>query len=416
MSLATFRLSLRLRRSMRLDKNCKDPKRFLWIFAAMVPLLVHLSWLLAVLTELAIFWWTVPIVIFIVIPIADKLGKGDKENLPDFMLERLKDVRYYRWLTFLYLPNQYLALVFASWCWAGGGWVILAFEDSLGLMISVGTVGGIGINAAHELGHKLPRLEVRLSKIALAQSCYGHFYVEHNRGHHVKVATPDDPASALMGQTVYGFVPNSVLGGLRSAWQLERARLRTRNHRFWSPRNNILNAWSLSVALFVILTVWFGIEILPWLVGQAVIGICLLEVVNYLEHYGLRRQRLQNGRYEAVRPVHSWNGSSGVSNIFLFHLQRHSDHHANPRRRYQVLRHQEEAPQLPMGYAGMIVLALVPPLWRRVMDPRVLRHYNGNIALAAVKPSRGNGIWARNIQELASRHNSKSYRRPTGDR
>lgn len=142
----------------------------------------------------------------------------------------------------------------------------------------------------------------------------------------------------------------------------------------------------MTLVLFTGLVVGFGVEVLPWLIGQAVIGIFLLETINYLEHYGLRRQQRPDGSYEKVRPSHSWNSNSVISNVFLFHLQRHSDHHANPQRRYQALCHADEAPQLPAGYATMVVVALIPPLWRRLMDPRVLAHYGGDISLAATHP------------------------------
>src|SRR6202012_4780723 len=125
---------------------------------------------------------------------------------------------------------------------------------------------------------------------------------------------------------------------------------------------------------------------LPCRIGQAIIGFCLLETVNYIEHYGLRRQKLDSGRYERVRPAHSWNSSTMIANVLLFHLQRHSDHHANPLRKYQVLRHFDEAPQLPSGYTAMLLLALFPPLWHRVMDARVIDFYRGDIRLAALKP------------------------------
>ena len=156
----------------------------------------------------------------------------------------------------------------------------------------------------------------------------------------------------------------------------------------WTWRNDILGAWAMTVVLFGALTLAFGPEILPWLALQAVGGFLLLEVVNYLEHYGLRRQRREDGRYERCRAEHSWNSNNVASNVLLYHLQRHSDHHANPTRRYQALRHVDEAPQLPTGYAGMILLAIVPPLWRRVMDRRLVEHYGGDLSLANVKPSR----------------------------
>jgi alkane 1-monooxygenase len=253
-------------------------------------------------------------------------------------------------------------------------------------MATIGLIGGLAINAAHELGHTRVQTGRRLSKVALAQTCYGHFFVEHHCGHHVRVATAEDPASARLGESLYAFIPRSVFGSLRSAWSLEARRLAGIGKPRWTLSNDVLNAWLLSVALFVVLAVWFGPVVLPWLIGQAIIGFCLLESVNYLEHYGLRRQKLASGRYERVRPAHSWNSSTVVVSVLLFRLQRHSDHHVNPLRNYQALRHVDEAPQLPSGYSGMLLLAMFPPLWRRVMDPRVLDFYRGDIRLAALKP------------------------------
>lgn len=189
-----------------------------------------------------------------------------------------------------------------------------------------------------------------------------------------------------MGENVYLFHYRSIFGSLRSAWRIERRRLARRGKSPWTLHNDILNAWLMTAVLFAALVVGFGLEVLPWLVGQAVVGIFMMETINYLEHYGLRRQRRPDGGYEQVRPAHSWNSNSVVSNVFLFHLQRHSDHHANPQRRYQALRHTDGAPQLPAGYATMLVLALVPSLWRRVMDQRVLAHYGGDIHMAALSP------------------------------
>ncbi len=250
----------------------------------------------------------------------------------------------------------------------------------------MGIVSGIAINTAHELGHKRAGLERWLSKVALAQSGYGHFFIEHNRGHHVRVATPEDPASARLGESFWAFLPRTVAGSLRSAWGLERARLARGGRSSWTLRNDILNAWAMTALLFGGLTAAFGLVVLPYLLAQAVLGFCLLEVVNYLEHYGLLRQRREDGRYERCRPEHSWNSNNVASNVLLYHLQRHSDHHANPTRRYQALRHVDEAPQLPTGYAGMILIALVPPLWRQVMDRRLLDHYGGDARRANIAP------------------------------
>lgn len=389
----------------------KRPRKYLWLLAAAVPALVFPCWAGAQHTGFGVFWWGVPILAFVIIPVVDHLMGPDVVDNPDeSVLAWLETNRFYRWATYLYLPNQYLSLVFACWVWSGGGWVAMGFAEKVGLMATVGLVGGLAINAAHELGHTRVRAERRLSKVALAQTCYGHFYVEHNRGHHVRVATAEDPASARLGEHLYAFIPRSVFGGLRSAWRLETDRLAGMGKPRWSLHNDIVNAWLMSVALFTVLSVGFGPVVLPWLIGQAIVGFCLLETVNYMEHYGLRRQKLPSGRYERVRPAHSWNSSSVITNVLLFHLQRHSDHHANPLRPYQALRHVDEAPQLPGGYSAMLLLAVLPPLWRRVMDPRVLDFYGGDVRRAALKPGDGRPrpalrfqAWPRSLRVSMSR-------------
>ena len=357
------------------------------MLGAIVPGLVAAAWLLVSVTGIGAFWWIGPMLAFLAIPIADHLIGPDASNPPDSALTWLENDRFYRLATYLYLPNQYGSVLLACWFWAGGGWLTMTFLDRIGLMLTVGLIGGLAINAAHDLGHTRKRYERRLCKIALAQTCYGHFFVEHNRGHHVRVATPEDPASSRFGENLYAFLPRSVAGGVRSAWALEAGRLARRRKSRWTLRNEVLNAWLMSAALFVVLAVWFGPVVLPWLIGQAVVGFGMLETINYVEHYGLRRQKLAGGRYERVRPSHSWNSNTVIANVFLFHLQRHSDHHANPLRRYQALRHVDEAPQLPAGYSSMLLLAMLPPLWHRVMDARVLDFYRGDLSLAALKPN-----------------------------
>ena len=361
----------------------------------MVPTVFLWAWFGAWLTGFGIFWWLGPILTFIVLPILDQVVGPDADNPPASALVLLEDDRFYRWATYLYLPIQYLSLGLACWLWSGGGWVVLAPVDRVGLMVTVGGIGGIAINAAHELGHQRAKSEQRLSKIALAQACYGHFFVAHNRGHHVHVATPADPASSRLGEGLWAFIPRSAMGSVRVAWQLERRRLAKSGRPAWSLRNDALHAWLMTVALFGALAVAFGTDVLPWLIGQAIVGVCLLEAINYLEHYGLRRQLRADGRYERVRPSHSWNNNTVVANLLLFHLQRHSDHHAHPLRRYQALCHDDEAPQLPAGYGAMLLLAGFPPLWRRVMDPRVLAHYGNDVRLAALNPRSERRLLAR---------------------
>jgi alkane 1-monooxygenase len=323
------------------------------------------------------------ILVFGIFPFFDFVRGLDRENPPEEAIKALEADRYYRWCTYLYLPLQYAGLIFACWLIAHGG---LSIVDRIGLALTVAMVSGIAINTAHELGHKRDQLERWLSKVALAQSAYGHFFIEHNRGHHVRVATPEDPASARLGETFWAFLPRTVIGSLRSAWGLERTRLARLHRSPLSLHNDILSAWAMTVVLYGALIAVFGPVVLPYLVLQAIVGFSLLEAVNYLEHYGLLRQPRDDGRYERTRPEHSWNSNNIASNVALYHLQRHSDHHANPIRRYQALRHVDEAPQLPTGYAGMILLALVPPLWRAVMDPRLLAHYGGDVTRANIHP------------------------------
>ncbi|WP_433130999.1 alkane 1-monooxygenase [Micromonospora sp. CA-240977] len=359
----------------------RDPRRALWPLALLVPALPFVGFAVWRAGGGAWGWWLTPAVVFGLIPVIDLLLGDDRQNPPEEAVPRLSADGYYRWLTYLYLPAQYAAVVLCAAVWTRDALSVL---DAAGLVATVGVVNGIAINTAHELGHKRERVERWLSKVALAPTGYGHFFVEHNRGHHVRVATREDPASSRLGESFWAFWPRTVFGSLRSAWRLEAGRFRIRGRSPWTHRNDVLNAWALTVLLYAALTVAFGPGVLPFLVLQAVVGFSLLEVVNYLEHYGLARQRTAAGRYEKVDPRHSWNSDRVVTNVFLFQLQRHSDHHANPLRRYQTLRTFDTSPRLPAGYATMVVVALVPPLWRRVMDRRVLAHYGGDRARANV--------------------------------
>ncbi|HKC27066.1 MAG TPA: alkane 1-monooxygenase [Jatrophihabitans sp.] len=364
----------------------RDRKRYLWLLGTVVPLFLFLGWGLVNLTGLALFWWMGPIFVYIVIPLLDLVIGDDASNAPEEVVAFLEQDRYYRWITYLFLPLQFLSLFAGLWLMTRHGG--LPVIDRLGIATTVGMLNGIAINTAHELGHKKEHLERWFARIALAPCGYGHFFIEHNRGHHVRVATPDDPASSRLGESFWRFWPRTVVGSVRNGWRLEQSRLRRMGKRTWTLRNDVLNAWAMSVLLWAVLVAVFGVAVLPYLLLQAVLAFSLLEAVNYLEHYGLRRQTLPNGRYERVTPRHSWNNNHLTTNLFLYHLQRHSDHHANPTRRYQALRHFDDSPQLPAGYAAMILLAYFPPLWRRVMDNRVVAHYGGDLTLANIQPGK----------------------------
>ncbi|GAC66646.1 alkane 1-monooxygenase [Gordonia soli] len=392
----------------------RDKKRHLWLLGLIPPTAVFLATgLVAAFNALGwdlvapVWWWIGPMLVYVLLPALDVFFGPDGDNPPDELMEQLENDKYYRYCTYAYIPFQFASLVFACYLWTASDLSWLGIEGGLGLLskvgvaLSIGTMGGIGINTAHELGHKKDSLERWLSKITLAQTFYGHFYIEHNRGHHVRVATPEDPASSRMGENFWTFLPRSVVGSLRSSWELEAKRMQRLEKPVWHPSNDVLNAWAMSVVLWGALAAVFGWQVLPFLVIQAIYGFTLLETVNYLEHYGLLRQTTARGRYERCTPRHSWNSDHICTNIFLYHLQRHSDHHANPTRRYQTLRSFDEAPSLPSGYASMITLAYFPPIWRKVMDHRVIEHYDGDVSKANLHPRKAARILARHGQVQA---------------
>lgn len=325
-----------------------------------------------------------PFVAFVLIPVLDLIVGEDRVNYTPEEEKALDGERYYRLVTWAFVPVYWGVLAYLVWGAIAGGWSLAEYA---GNTWSMGILSGIGIVVAHELGHKASRLEKRLAKALLHPTFYGHFTQEHNLGHHRMVSTPEDPASARFGESFWRFYPRTVIGTFRKSLELESQRLVRAGKSAWSPANetwrNVLFPVSLAAAAWAagellaheapgLFGLGAGVTAALVVVVQAVLGFSLLEIVNYLEHYGLERRRLPNGKCERVTPLHSWNSNHLVTNGFLYHLQRHSDHHAWPARRYQTLRDVPEAPQLPTGYAGMILLAAVPPLWFRVMDRRVL--------------------------------------------
>ena len=390
----------------------RDRKRYLWLLGLIPPTALfvvlpivwamnHVGWTGA---SQALFW-VGPFLIYVLLPTLDIVFGPDGQNPPDEVMAWLESDTYYRYIIYLYVPFQYASVILAAYLFTATdlGWLgydgALSWPAKIGLALSVGLLGGTGINAAHEMGHKKDSLERWLSKVTLAQTCYGHFYIEHNRGHHVRVSTPEDPASARFGESFWEFLPRSVIGSARSAVHLEAARIRRTGRNPWDPRtwpgNDVLNAWGMSVVFWGAMIAVFGLALIPFAVIQAVFGFSLLEAVNYLEHYGLLRQKLESGRYERCQPVHSWNSDHIVTNLFLYHLQRHSDHHANPTRRYQTLRSMDGAPELPTGYASLIGLTYFPPLWRKLMDHRVVEHYGGDMSRINISPRKRARILAR---------------------
>jgi len=267
----------------------------------------------------------------------------------------------------------------------------------LAITVATGFADGFAINTAHELGHKRTRLESWLARIALAVPAYGHFCIEHNRGHHRDVATPEDPASSRMGENIYQFSLREIPGAFRRAWKIEQQRLARKNVSLWGHHNEIIQSYLLSLVMQASLVYAFGWIMLPFLVIHNVLSWWVLTSANYIEHYGLLREKQEDGKYERCQPHHSWNANHKYSNLLLFHLQRHSDHHANPTRRYQSLRHFESLPGLISGYYGMYIVAYFPALWFNIMDKRLLAlpHIQGNLGKVNVAPGRYAAIEAK---------------------
>lgn len=344
---------------------------------AMVPLILPPLLLAAgQATDLVnVFAWGVPVVVFGIIPVLDMLLGKDSLN-PDEQTDVpvMNSEAFYRVITLGWVAAFAVLLVWGMTTLASG---IFSVAGGLGWVVSIGIVGGLGINVAHELIHKDDRLETWAGGFLLSLVCYAGFKVEHLRGHHVHVSTPEDASSSRYNQSLYQFLPQAYVRNFLNAWKLEAQRLQRKGHKAVSWRNELIWWYSISALVGIGFTLTFGWLGAAFFLGQSFFAFTLLEIVNYLEHYGLHRRKLDNGRYERTTPEHSWNSNYFLTNVFLFQLQRHSDHHAFAKRRYQVLRHHDIAPQLPAGYSTMIVLAMVPPLWKRVMNPRVEAYYRG---------------------------------------
>ncbi|GAA4354001.1 alkane 1-monooxygenase [Hymenobacter saemangeumensis] len=272
-------------------------------------------------------------------------------------------------LLYTNVPLQYGLLAFFLYRPSTGAF---SAAETTGAIFSVGICcGALGINVAHELGHRARSWEQRLAQLLLLSSWYPHFFIEHNRGHHRHVATPHDPATARLHEGFWQFLPRAVLGEYRGAWALEAERLGREGKSRWSAGNQMLQFQAAQGLLAGLVLAFFGGQGLLYWLAAAAVGYVLFQLVNYVEHYGLQRQRTASGAYERVQPHHSWNSEHPLGRILLYELTRHSDHHYLASRPYHTLRFQPTSPQMPTGYPGMMLLATLPPLWFRVMNKRV---------------------------------------------
>ncbi len=367
----------------------RDPKRYLWIFSLLVPTLTLLGPLLYMMTNKLLLLWTPIVILYAIMPIIDFALGEDQSNPPESAVPQLDADPYYRYVTYALVPLLWGAFLFSAWFVGSQN---LPWYGVFPVAIIGGLICGFGLNLGHELGHKKSKLERNLAKLVLAIGAYGHFYIEHNKGHHRDVATPEDPASSKMGESIYRFVLREIPGAFFRAWGLEKTRLEKSGHSPWSLKNDILQPALISLVVYSLLLALYGWVMLPFLLIVMFWGAFQLTSANYIEHYGLLRDRLSNGRYEHCQPHHSWNSNHRFSNWAVFHLQRHSDHHAHPTRRYQALRHFDNLPELPNGYFGMFLLAYIPPLWFYVMDKRLLKQVDGNLNRINILPDKRDAL------------------------
>jgi alkane 1-monooxygenase len=314
------------------------------------------------------------VVVFGIIPILEVFTPKSTVNLDESGENEVLVNRLFDWLLYLNVPLLY-SLVICYFI------TLTSFElavfEIVGMTLSVGIAcGSAGINVAHELGHRKTRYEHILSQMLLLPEFYMHFYFEHNLGHHKNVATPEDPATSRFKENIYSFFLRSVTQSYVSAWKIQRKLLKRQQQSFFSFQNKMLIFQLIQTAYLLIIGSVFGWQMMAFAVAIGVLGFLLLETVNYVEHYGLVRQKLPSGKYEPVQPHHSWNSNHTFGRIVLYELTRHSDHHFKSSRKYQTLRHFDESPQLPYGYPASMLMALIPWLWFCMMNKEVLRFQN----------------------------------------
>ena len=364
----------------------KDKKRYLW-WLGYVGVFVYLGtlWGYFALGKNPLILWFPAAYIYIITAVIDKLLGEDTHNPPEAVVDDMIKDNYYRWHVIAHFPIFFAT--FFAYVWLVGTqdlpwWAIIA------LIIGVGSGSGSMLAFTHELGHKNRPADRGLARLGNVLMGYGHFNIEHNMGHHVWVSTPEDPASARMGENIYRFMLREIPGTIKRGLHHEKRRLAAKGHGFWSVHNEVLQIYFGTLVMIIALAFIFGPNILWFVIPHHMMGWYALTQANYVEHYGLMRAKKPNGKYEKCQPKHSWNTNHLWSNMGLLHLQRHSDHHANPMRPYHVLRDYENVPSLPTGYGGCFLIAAFPFWWYKVMDKKVMDWAEGDITKVNIDPKR----------------------------
>lgn len=338
-------------------------------FKYLSPCLLYFGAIVSFLTHGFVVW--LPLVYaWVVVPVLELFIKPDNSNLSAAEEELAKQAKWYDYMLYGIVPLQFFALGLFLYNASRVQWPL---TDVIGKTAVMGLLcGTFGINVGHELGHRVNKGEQLLAKMLLLTSLYMHFFIEHNRGHHKRVATPQDPSSARYGEPVYAFYFRSVVFSYLSAWSISINEAEKKGHKKFSLRNEMVQFHLIQLLFVAVVFSFFGWLAAVLFLAAALQGILLLETVNYIEHYGLQRKPVSEGKYERAMPAHSWNSNHVIGRVMLFELSRHSDHHYLASRKYQILRHHHDSPQMPTGYPGMMILSLLPPLWFWVMNRRVL--------------------------------------------
>jgi len=313
--------------------------------------------------------WLPLILAWVAIPLFELFIKAHSGNMSSVEEELAKSDKVYDIILYLIVPLQFTALYFFL---KNINDPLLQWYDIIGRIWVMGLLCGVfGINVGHELGHRTNVFEQLLAKALLLTSLYMHFFIEHNKGHHKRVATPEDPSSARYGEWIFAFYFRSVIFSYFSAWHIANNDVKKKGKPVLSFYNEMIQFHLIEIGFVAIIFFVFGWLTTIYFLAAATIGLLLLETVNYIEHYGLQRKNIADGKYERAMPAHSWNSDHVIGRLFLFELSRHSDHHYLASRKYQILRHHDDSPQMPTGYPGMMLLALMPPVWFWIMNKRI---------------------------------------------
>jgi alkane 1-monooxygenase len=336
--------------------------KYLWAYS--VPIIGMLG-----IHYQGVWCWSALIYAFVMIPIAEIILPVNTDNYSEEEIENRLENKIFDFLLYLNVPIVYGSLLYSLYLVST---TQLSNSEIAGTILSLGVIlGANGINVAHELGHRKNMFEKILGKMLLIPSHYTHFFIEHNHGHHLHVSTPNDPSTAKYNQSLYAFWFQTVVGTYREAWKIQLRLNKLENRKIYSIKSDMFWFTIIQISYLVLIYNFFGTKAAIVALFSGIVGFLLLETINYIEHYGLKRNKLESGRYERVSEKHSWNSNHVLGRIVLYELTRHSDHHYKSQKEYQILEYHDVSPQMPYGYPTSMVISFFPPLWFAVMNKRI---------------------------------------------